>query len=114
MPKTWFAIFASMVVIVGLTSAPAQVLAQSLDQLRASGVVGERFDGYAEALGRASGQVRALVSQVNAKRRRLYQQRAAEQRVSAGQVGRVFAQQIMRKAPRGTPFLTESGRWTRK
>ncbi|MCH7487016.1 MAG: DUF1318 domain-containing protein [Proteobacteria bacterium] len=38
----------------------------------------------------------------------------AEQRVSAGQVGRVFAQQIMQKAPRGTPFLTESGRWTRK
>ncbi len=112
MPKAWFSVLASLVLIVGLTSAPAE--AQSLDQLRASGVVGERFDGYAEARGGASAQARALVSQVNAKRRRLYQQRAAEQRVPAGQVGRVFAQQIMQKAPRGTPFLTESGRWTRK
>ncbi len=112
MPKAWFTVLASLVVIVGLTPAPA--LAQSLDQLRTSGVVGERFDGYAEARGGASGQVRALVNRVNAKRRRLYQQRAAGQRVSAGQVGRVFAQQIMQRAPRGTPFLTASGRWTRK
>ena len=112
MPKKWFAVLASLVLIVGLASMPAE--AQSLDQLRASGAVGERFDGYAEALGGASGQARALVSQVNAKRRGLYQQRAAEQRVSAGQVGRVFAQQIMKKAPRGTPYLSESGRWTRK
>ncbi len=112
MPKKWFAVLASLVLIVGLASMPAE--AQSLDQLRASGAVGERFDGYAEALGGASGQARALVSQVNAKRRRLYEQRAAEQRVSTGQVGRVFAQQIMQRAPRGTPLLTESGRWTRK
>ena len=112
MPKAWFTVLASMVLIVGLASTPAE--AQSLDQLRASGAVGERFDGYAEAMGEASGQVRALVSQVNAKRLRLYRQRAVEQRVSAGQVGRVFAQQIMQKAPRGTPFLSESGRWTRK
>jgi uncharacterized protein YdbL (DUF1318 family) len=112
MPRKWFAVLASLVVIAGLSATPAE--AQSLDQLRASGVVGERFDGYAQALGGASGQVRALVSQVNAKRRRLYQQRAAEQRVSAGQVGRVFAGQIMQRAPRGTPFLSESGRWTRK
>ncbi len=112
MPKAWFTVLASMILIVGLASASAE--AQSLDQLRASGAVGERFDGYAEAMRGASGQARALVSQVNAKRRRLYEQRAAEQRVSTGQVGRVFAQQIMQRAPRGTPFLTESGRWTRK
>ena len=112
MPKNWFAVLASLVLIVGLTSAPAE--AQSLDQLRASGVVGERFDGYAEALGGASGRVRSFVSQVNAKRLRLYRQRAVEPRVSPGPFGRVFAQQIMQRAPRGTPFLTESGRWTRK
>ncbi|MCH7544269.1 MAG: DUF1318 domain-containing protein, partial [Proteobacteria bacterium] len=51
-----------MILIVGLASTPAE--AQSLDQLRASGAVGERFDGYAEAMGGASGQARALVSQV--------------------------------------------------
>ncbi len=112
MPKKWFTVLASLVLIAGLTATPAE--AQSLDQLRASGVVGERFDGYAEARGGASGQVRSLVNQVNAKRRRLYEQRAAEQRVSAGQVGRVFAQQIMQKAPQGTPLLAESGRWTRR
>lgn len=112
MPRKWSAIFASLVLLIGLSAAPAG--AQSLDQLRASGVVGERFDGYAQAMSGASPQVRALVDQVNAKRRQLYRQRAAEQRVPEDQVGRVFAGQIMQQAPRGTPFLSESGQWTRK
>ena len=112
MPKAWFTVLASLVLIVGLTSAPAE--AQSLDQLRASGVVGERFDGYAEALGGASGQVRSLVNQVNAKRRKIYADRAASEGASADQIGRVFARQIFAKAPPGTKFLQDNGAWITK
>ena len=109
MPKTWFTV---LVLIVGLAATPAE--AQSLDQLRASGVVGERFDGYAEALGGASGRVRSLVNQVNAKRRKIYADRAASEGASTDQIGRVFARQIFAKAPPGTKFLRDNGAWITK
>ncbi len=92
-----------------LAQAPAN--AQSLNDLRASGAIGEAFDGFARA--RDPG-VSGKVDAVNAQRRAIYQERAAAQGVSPGQVGRVYAQQIFSQAPPGTWFLGESGNWTRK
>ena len=87
------------------------VAAQSRDQLRASGAIGERFDGYAEA---RDPSVTAQVQQINVKRRQIYQQRAAEQGVPAAQVGRLYAQQIIGDSPSGTFILQENGSWTQK
>ncbi len=95
--------------VLGLSGPPA--LAQSLDQLRASGAVGERFDGYAQAL--QSGAA-GTVDQVNAKRRKIYAERAASEGVSPDQIGRVYAKQIFAKAPPGTKFLRENGAWITK
>lgn len=98
---------------VTLGALPAA--AQSLNKLRSSGVVGERYDGLAVVRDAgASSQVRAMVADVNAQRRRIYTQRAAEKGVPADQVGRVYAQEIFRKAAPGTWFLGEDGRWTKK
>lgn len=98
---------------VALGAPPAA--AQSLDELRSSGVVGERYDGLAVVRDAgASPQVRAQVADVNAQRRKIYAQRAAEQGAPADQVGRVYAQEIFRNAPRGTWFLGEDGRWVQK
>ncbi len=95
--------------VLGLSGPPA--LAQSLDQLRASGAVGERFDGFAQAL--QSGAA-GTVDQVNAKRRQIYAERAASEGVSPDQIGRVYAKQIFAKAPRGTKFLQQNGAWIAK
>jgi hypothetical protein len=95
--------------VLGLSGPPA--LAQSLDQLRASGAVGERFDGYAQAL--QSGAA-GMVKQVNAKRGQIYAERAASEGVSPDQIGRVYAKQIFSKAPPGTKFLQENGAWITK
>ncbi len=95
--------------VLGLSGPPA--LAQSLDQLRASGVVGERFDGYAQAL--QSGAA-GTVDQVNAKRRQIYAERAASEGVSADQIGQVYAKQIFAKAPPGTKLLQKNGAWITK
>ena len=98
---------------VTLGALPAA--AQSLNDLRSSGVVGEKFNGLAVVRDAgASSQVRATVADVNAKRRRIYAKRAAEQGVPADQVGRVYAKQIFRKAPAGIWFLGEDGRWSKK
>ena len=110
---SWFAVLAAVVLAVAMAAGPAW--AQSLDALRASGVVGERFDGFAELRDAGASQsVRSLVNQVNQKRRQIYVKDAAQQGVPVGQVGRVYAKQIMQRAPKGTWFLGESGRWTRK
>ena len=85
--------------------------AQSLDALRASGAVGERYDGLAEA--RSPG-AQAMVQEINAKRQQIYQKRAAEQGVSAAEVGRLYAKQIMADAPSGTFLLNQTGNWTQK
>ena len=95
--------------VLSLSGPPA--LAQSLDQLRASGVVGERFDGYAQALKSGAADV---VDQVNAKRGQIYAERAAAEGVSTLQIGQVYAKQIFSKAPPGTKFLREDGAWITK
>lgn len=85
--------------------------AQSLDALRASGAVGERYDGYAVA---REPSAAGVVSSVNAQRRRIYEERAAQQKAPPDQVGRVYAREIFQNAPAGTYFLDETGRWVRK
>jgi uncharacterized protein len=92
-------------------------LAQStrlLDGPRAAGTVGERYDGYAVAHGKASADVAKLVDQVNAERRAVYAERAKNTGAPTEAVGKIYAQEIMKSAPAGTWFLGENGQWTRK
>lgn len=105
MSKT--ALYRCMMIVLVLVVAPVMTAsADSLDGLRASGAAGERYDGYAEAL---SPSAKATVDQVNAQRKKIYQQRATQQGVSADQIGRVYAEQILNKAPAGTKYLRHDG-----
>jgi uncharacterized protein YdbL (DUF1318 family) len=100
--------------LVATVSAPPAV-AQSLDELRRSGVVGERYDGLVVLRDRnAPPAVARTVAQVNAKRSQIYEKRAKQQNVPVGQVGRIYAKEILQKAPKGTWFLGENGKWTQK
>ncbi len=85
--------------------------AQSLDALRASGAVGESFDGFLVA---RDSSAQSYVDQVNAQRRKIYGQRAAAQGVPASQVGQVFAQKIMGDVAPGTWLLKPDGSWAQK
>lgn len=85
--------------------------ADQLDSLRASGAVGEAFDGFARA---REASANAFVKQLNDQRRSIYAKRAEAQGVSADQVGRVYAAQIIQKAPKGTWLLGENGQWAQK
>lgn len=89
------------------------VRAASLDELRASGAVAERHDGYTVIRNNVPGAA-ALVAQVNAQRRDIYQKRAAQQNTTVGAVGAVYAAQIFANAPAGTWFLSSDGSWRRK
>ena len=107
--RPYFLVLATALLAMVLTAPPA--LAQSLDQLRASGAVGERFDGYAQALDSSAA---GAVKQVNAKRKQIYAKEAKKTGAPIGQVGRVFAGRIFKQAPAGTKFLQENGKWVTK
>jgi uncharacterized protein len=88
--------------------------AQDLDQLRAAGVIAERYDGYAMLKDPGNGGAQGVVDKVNAERQAIYAERAKQQGVTADAVGQVYATQIMAKAPSGTWFLAADGSFSRK
>ncbi len=102
-------VLAAVVLALGPGALP--VLAQSLGELRASGAVGERYDGYAQAL---QSSAAGAVEKVNAKRKQIYAEHASQEGVSVDQIGRVFARKIFAKAPPGTKILHENGSWVTK
>ena len=102
-------ILAAPLLLATLSSGPAQ--AQSLGDLRKSGAIGERFDGFAEA---RESSARGAADSVNAKRRAEYAKVAASKGISVDQVGRIFGQKIIGKLPKGAWYLPEGGSWQRK
>jgi uncharacterized protein YdbL (DUF1318 family) len=103
------------VLVVPLGSAPAFAQSSPLvASARASGVVGERFDGY---LGYAATPSRALRSQVDAiniRRRALYIALARRRSVSPQEVGIAAACQLFRRVVVGEPYMLNDGVWRRR
>lgn len=106
----------ALTILLGLllSAAAPPAFAQSLDQLRASGALGERYDGLVEVREPGASGAKSVAKEVNAKRKSIYEQRAASQGVSAAEVGKVYAGKIFQDAPKGTWFLQENGTWRQK
>lgn len=109
--RVCFAMFGLAVLHSGLIYAEER----PLDAPRAQGLVGERFDGYVVVHdSKASPEITLLIEQINAERRKVYDEKAAAQSVPAVEVGKVYATQIMDKAPAGTWFQGPDGNWAKK
>lgn len=104
---------ASLTAVAVCGSLIAQPLAaqDTLDELRASGAVGESYDGF---LVDRSGNNAAMVNKINAKRRDIYEKQAKSEGVSVEAVGQVYAQKIIKKAPKGTWLLNQQNQWIQK
>lgn len=103
------------VAAVHATATPAYAQAKPLDAPRSSGIVGERYDGYAVVRdANAPADIRKLVEQTNAERRKVYQDQAAAKGAPAEEVGKVYAGQIMSAAPAGWWFQDAGGAWVQK
>ncbi len=99
----------AVVLAIGSFAAPAT--AQSLADLRASGAVGERFDGLAVARDPSAA---GTVAQINAKRKKIYAERAASEGVTPEQVGQFFAKEIQQKVPAKTWIQAPDDSWSQK
>jgi uncharacterized protein YdbL (DUF1318 family) len=101
------------VLLVLCTALPAA--AQSLDEAKAEGQVGERIDGYVGVVdANAPGEVRALVDEVNAERREKYAEIAAERGTSVQAVAQIAGQKLIARAPGGEYVLGADGQWRQK
>jgi uncharacterized protein YdbL (DUF1318 family) len=85
--------------------------AQTPEEMLRAGTAGERWDGFMEA---RDGSAAGAVASINDKRRQVYQARAAEQGVPAEEVGKVYAQEIIAKAPAGAWIKRQDGSWVQK
>lgn len=101
---------ALMIMFVTFAIFTSIASAASLEELRASGAIGESATGYVVA--RDSG-AQSQAETINAQRREIYQQKATAQGVSADQVGKVYAQELFKTLPGGT-WIQINGQWTKK
>ena len=97
-------------ILLALILCGTPAWADALENLRASGAIGESDNGYVVA--RESG-ARAEADAINTKRSAIYQEKAAAQGVSIDQVGKVYAEEIFKKVPAGT-WIQINGNWTKK
>jgi len=111
--RAWVsAVLAAFVVLFATLPAGA---ASPLDEFRAEGVIAERFDGQVEVRdGVTNADAAKLVSEVNAKRMKIYEERAAKQNVPVSEVGKIYALEIAEKAPAGTYFRKPDGSYVQK
>ena len=111
--RSFLAASATALFLPGLALPKPAKAANKLDELRASGAIGERFDGYLMVRS-DSGDAKSTVQKINGQRRKIYEKRAKSSGVTVDQIGRVYAEEIMEDAPKGTYFLKENGQWVRK
>src|SRR5690606_7226559 len=97
-----------------LLSIPA-VFAQTLDEAKASGLIGEKSDGYIGLVqGSAPAAVEQLVEDVNRQRRERYEQIARENGITISQVAQLAYARAVEATRSGNYVEDANGRWVRK
>jgi uncharacterized protein len=103
----------AMLLMLCLSALPA--VAQSLDQAKAAGQIGERIDGYVGVVdANAPSSVRSLVDRVNAERQARYAEIAAERGISVQVVAQIAGEKLIERAPGGQFVLGADGQWRQK
>ncbi len=92
-------------------AVPAMAL--SLNEARSKGQVGEKLDGYVQALSSGS-DVNKLVAEVNARRKAEYERISKENGQPASVVGKLAAGQIINGLPKGSKYQSSDGSWKTK
>lgn len=95
-------------------AVPAIAQTPSLDAARATGAVGERFDGYLGIAEPVPAAVQSQVSRINIQRRSLYSNLAASKGVSPSDVGVTAGCQLLARITVGQRYMLGDGKWRRR
>jgi uncharacterized protein len=100
------------VALAASTGAVAQT--SGINAARATGIVGERFDGYLGVAAPVSPALRSQVARINIQRRALYSRLAASKGASPQDVGITAGCQLLARVTPGEAYLWADGRWRRR
>ena len=100
-----------LIVFLGISVATAG----ALDQPKADGTIGEQANGYLGLVRQdASPDIKALINDVNAKRKARYQDIARNQGVSLLEVEKVGGTTAIERTSRGNYVKDAGGAWRKK
>jgi hypothetical protein len=100
---------------IGLMLLLQNAWAIDIGSAKAQGLVGEANSGYLAAVqSSASAEVRALIADVNAKRKSSFQNTAQNTGASVAQVANRFYELAVQKTSPGNYYQDASGRWRKK
>jgi hypothetical protein len=103
-----------LLLVALVTSAAAGAQTSAINTARATGTVGERFDGYLGIAAPVSSALRSQVATINIQRRALYSRLAASKGASPQDVGITAGCQLLARAAVGEAYLWADGRWRRR
>lgn len=105
----------SLILVLTIASLGQLAYALDLQAAKASGVVGEKQDGYiAVVTPPASAEVNALVTDVNQKRLDAYKAISTENKQTLNVVETLAAKKLIDKLEPGTYYQTPAGNWAKK
>jgi uncharacterized protein YdbL (DUF1318 family) len=107
-------ILRQLVFMLALVFSAVAVAAMGLDAAKAQGLVGEQHDGYLGIVSSATPEVRALVSDVNAKRRAEYQRIAQTNGIALEDVELLAGQKAIQRTAPGHYVKLEGQSWRLK
>jgi uncharacterized protein YdbL (DUF1318 family) len=106
-----FATIALLCLVFGL--GPAR--AQSLEEAKASGLVGERIDGYVGlVVANPPADIQSMVDQINEERRAKYAEIADQRGVPVDAVAQIAGEKLIERAGPGEFVAGADGRWRQK
>ena len=114
-PMTWLR--AALAVLFLCLALPTSIAhADALDDARSAGLIGERPDGYVDAVTpNPPANIQQLISEINAQRRKVYQQLAGEKGVPVEEVAALAAEKtIAQRLQPGMFYMNSSGQWVQK
>lgn len=105
---------AALVAVLALSLAPP-ARADRLGELKASGQIGERADGYLGVVApEASDEIRRFVDSINEKRAVEYQAIAKKRGTTAAVVSALAGEKLVEREPPGHYVMDAEGNWARK
>ncbi|MDB5491726.1 MAG: hypothetical protein JWO78_1575 [Micavibrio sp.] len=107
--RTFGLLVAAGVMMIAVNPAFALDLATA----RASGVVGEKTDGYVAVI-KESADADALAAEVNGRRKAEYAKISAANSQPVAVVAKLAAEEIIGKLPSGAKYQNASGAWVSK
>lgn len=107
-------VFLAVLLAIGLfAAAPGPAHAQSLEDAKAQGLVGERADGLLGAVGGAGPAIQQLISRINDQRMDQYRRIAQQNGTPVQAVMAIAGKKLIQRSPSGT-YVNPGDGWVRK